>query len=159
MDTSLELHVGQLLRARGMTIALAESCTGGLIAHRLTNIAGSSDYVRGGVVSYSNEAKQNILGVQHSTLETHGAVSEQTAQEMARGARKLFASNVAISVTGIAGPGGSSDTKPVGLTYIGLVAPEHEQVRRFVWEQDRVGNKEASADAALHMLIEWLEAT
>jgi len=159
MDESLEQRLGRLLRERRITLGLAESCTGGLIAHRLTNIPGSSDYLLGGVVSYSNAAKEHILGVQHSSLEIHGAVSEQAALEMARGAQRLFASSIALSVTGVAGPDGGTEAKPVGLTFIGLVAPEHECVRRYVWDQDRIGNKTASADAAMRLLIEWLETT
>jgi nicotinamide-nucleotide amidase len=158
-DEPLEVRAGRLLRARGLTIALAESCTGGLIAHRLTNVAGSSDYLLGGVVSYSNAAKEKILGVQPGTLESHGAVSEQTALEMARGAQRLFGSSIAVAVTGVAGPGGGTDAKPVGLTYVGMIAPEHERVERFVWARDRAGNKSESADAALSMVIGWLEAT
>lgn len=158
MDETLEVRAGQLLRARGLTLALAESCTGGLVAHRLTNVAGSSAYMLGGVVSYSNTAKERLLGVQSATLVAYGAVSEQTALEMARGARRLFGSHIALSVTGVAGPGGGTDAKPVGLTYVGMVAPAFEQVRRFVWDRDRAGNKSESADAALRMLVEWLEA-
>ena len=158
MDEKLEVRAGELLRARGLSVALAESCTGGLIAHRLTNVPGSSEYVRGGIVSYSNDAKQKVLGVQAETLMAHGAVSEQTAREMARGARMLLDSDIALAVTGVAGPGGGSAGKPVGLTYVGMVAPDYEQVKRFVWPHDRLGNKEASADAALRMLVEWLEA-
>ncbi len=158
MDETLEVRAGQLLRARGMTLALAESCTGGLIAHRLTNVAGSSAYLLGGVVSYSNGAKERLLGVQPATLASYGAVSEQTALEMARGARKLFGSHIALSVTGVAGPGGGTAAKPVGLTYVGMVAPAFEKVQRFVWDRDRAGNKSESADAALRMLVEWLEA-
>lgn len=140
-----------------MTIALAESCTGGLIAHRLTNIAGSSDYVKGGVVSYSNEAKEYVLGVSRETLLAHGAVSAETSLEMARGARRLFDADLALSVTGIAGPGGGTATKPVGLTFIGLAADGYESVERFVWQRDRIGNKDESADAALRMILQYLE--
>ena len=107
MDESLEQRLGRLLRERRITLGLAESCTGGLIAHRLTNIPGSSDYLLGGVVSYSNAAKEHILGVQHSSLETHGAVSEQAALEMARGAQRLFASNIAWSHRSTSACGGT----------------------------------------------------
>ncbi|MCA1554948.1 MAG: CinA family protein, partial [Chloroflexi bacterium] len=107
--------------------------------------------------SYSNEAKEKLLNVGHNTLTAHGAVSEQTAREMARGARTLFGSDLALSVTGIAGPGGGSADKPVGLTFVGLAAEGCERVERFVWNEDREGNKRASADAALRMAIEYLE--
>src|SRR5215207_10419508 len=115
MSQLLEAQVGELLNARGWTICAAESCTGGLIAHRLTNIAGSSNYVLGGIVSYSNEAKQKLLGVHEATLIAHGAVSEETAAEMVQGVRAVFDADVAVSITGIAGPGGGTAEKPVGL--------------------------------------------
>lgn len=150
--------VGRMLAERELTIATAESCTGGLIAHRLTNIAGSSDYLLGGAVTYSNAAKQNLLGVAAETLVTHGAVSAETAREMARGARRLFGVDIAVSVTGIAGPGGGTPQKPVGLTFIGLAAHGYETVDRHVWNGDRVGNKEASAEAALLLLLRYLES-
>jgi len=158
MDELLEAVVGRLLSARGLTVATAESCTGGLIAHRLTNVAGSSAYLLGGAVSYSNGVKQNLLGVPAETLVTHGAVSEQTALAMARGARRLFGADVAVSSTGIAGPGGGTPQKPVGLVYVGLSADGYETVERHVWPHDRIGNKEASAEAALALLRSALEA-
>ncbi len=165
-DERLETRVGDLLKARGQTITTAESCTGGLILHRLTNIAGSSAYVLGGIVAYSNEAKVKFLGVQEETLMRHGAVSEPTAREMARGVRALFGTDFALSVTGIAGPGGGTPEKPVGLTYIGLCVLERAryrdgvveriQVIRRVWEGDRETNKADSASAALELLHDYL---
>ena len=154
--TSLEIRAGELLKAQGKTIVTAESCTGGLISHRLTNVAGSSAYLLGGVVTYSNEAKMKILDVQESTLIAVGAVSEEVAREMALNARNLFGADFALSVTGIAGPDGGTDEKPVGLTYIGLASADGAQVNRFVWDGDRESNKAASADAALKMLVEHL---
>jgi len=154
--TLLEVRAGELLKAQGKTVVTAESCTGGLIAHRLTNVSGSSAYLLGGIVAYSNEAKMNLLKVQESTLIAVGAVSEEVAGEMALGARTLFHADFALSVTGIAGPDGGTDEKPVGLTYIGLATPEMVQVERFVWDGDRESNKDFSADAALKMLIEHL---
>lgn len=154
---ALEIQVGQALLAGGFTVSTAESCTGGLIAHRLTNISGSSAYVLGGVVVYSNQAKQMLLNVQEDTLIAHGAVSVQVATEMAVNARGLFGTTFALSVTGIAGPGGGSAEKPVGLTYIGLAGPDGlVRVQRHVWDKDRIGNKEASADAALSLLLTHL---
>lgn len=153
MDTTLEIQLGNALKARGLTICTAESCTGGLIASRLTDIAGSSAYMLGGVVSYSNDAKMNLLKVKEQTLIDFGAVSEQTAGEMAQGARALLGADYALSVTGIAGPGGGTDTKPVGLTYIGLAGPELLVVQRFVWQKDRIGNKHLSANAALQLAL------
>ena len=155
-DQSLEARAGTILTARGMTVTAAESCTGGLILHRLTNIAGSSAYVLGGFVTYSNEAKAKFLGVRQETLVRYGAVSEQTAAEMARGARAAIQADVALSVTGIAGPGGGTPTKPVGLTYIGLDAEDLQRVVHFVWTGDRESNKASSADAALQLLLEYL---
>jgi PncC family amidohydrolase len=159
-DELLEVRAGKLLQARGWMVSTAESCTGGLIASRLTDISGSSAYVMGGAVTYSNEAKMNLLKVQLETLQQYGAVSEQTAAEMAIGARRLFGTQIAVSVTGIAGPGGSTPTKPVGLTYIGLSAEglDAERVIRRVWDGDRIQNKQYSADAALMLMIEYLEA-
>lgn len=151
-----EVVVGKLLMQRGLTLALAESCTGGLIAHDLTDVPGSSDYFLGGVVAYSNRAKEELLGVRHETLLTHGAVSEQTAREMARGARRIFGADVALSVTGIAGPGGGSPEKPVGLTYIALSAADAEICERYVWQGDRWANKAQSARATLRLLERYL---
>lgn len=156
-DERLEKRVGDALRAKGWTICAAESCTGGLVMHRLTNIAGSSEYVLGGVVSYANSAKQHILHVRQGTLIAYGAVSEQVATEMATGARELFGANIAVSITGIAGPGGGSADKPVGLTYIGLAGPDNLMiVQRHVWDGDREAIKEASATAALQLVLDSL---
>lgn len=155
---SLAQHAGKLLSARNATICAAESCTGGLILSSLTDIAGSSAYVLGGVVTYSNEAKMQLVGVPAATLEAHGAVSEPTARVMAEGARQLFRADYALSVTGIAGPGGGTPTKPVGLVYVGLAGPEGTKVERCLWESDRIGNKRLSAAAALRLLIAALEA-
>jgi len=151
-----ERAVGELLRSQGLTLAVAESCTGGLLGHRLTDVPGSSDYFIGGVIAYSYDAKERVLGVRHATLVEHGAVSEQAALEMARCARKSFHSDLALSVTGIAGPGGEMPGKPVGLVYIALSAPEEETCQRFVWKSDREGNKAHSAQAALEMLLTYL---
>jgi PncC family amidohydrolase len=147
---------GQLLRARGQTLSTAESCTGGLIGDMVTDIPGSSDYFLGGVIAYSNQAKQGVLGVRPGTLAVLGAVSEETALQMARGARRLFGADYALSVTGIAGPSGGTRQKPVGLVYIALVGPNVERCERQVWEGDRLANKRASARRALQMLIEHL---
>jgi len=155
---TLEVALGRLLTEAGLTLALAESCTGGLIAHRITNVPGSSTYFLGGVVAYSNEAKQRILGVAQATLNDHGAVSEETAREMARGARRLFGADLAASATGIAGPGGGMPGKPVGLVYIALSSRAGERCERFVWSGDREANKWESAEAALRMLIEQVQA-
>ncbi len=154
--TPLEVTIGPLLLKGTMTLATAESCTGGLIGHRLTNVPGSSEYFLGGVVAYSYDAKEHLLGVPHNTLYDHGAVSPETAIEMARGARRALGADIGLSVTGIAGPGGGLPGKPVGLVYICLSARDFERVERFVWDQDRVGNKWASSEAALQMLQDYL---
>lgn len=156
-DDRLEARVGAALRARGWAVCAAESCTGGLVMHRLTNIPGSSDYVLGGVVSYSNAAKQSLLGVRAETLAAYGAVSEETAAEMVRGVLRVFAADVAVSITGIAGPGGGTSQKPVGLTYIGLGTRDSGSiavsVQRHLWSGDREAVKAASADAALQLIL------
>ena len=153
---SLESQIGAILTDRHLTLAAAESCTGGLIGHRLTNVTGSSTYFLGGIVAYSYDAKEHLLGVHHNTLYDHGAVSKETAIEMARGARRVFGSDIAVSVTGIAGPGGGMPNKPIGLTWIALSAREGETAHQFVWQKDREGNKSDSAEAALKMILDYL---
>lgn len=154
-EQDLSARTAAALLARGWTICAAESCTGGMVTAWLTQVPGSSAYVLGGVVSYANEVKRDLLGVPQQVLDEHGAVSEQTARLMALGARKLFGADLALSVTGIAGPGGSTADKPVGLTYIGLAGPgEDVLVRRFVWEGDRTRNRIQSTEAALSMVLE-----
>jgi len=156
-DDRLEAQVGQRLRSAGLTIATAESSTGGLIAKRLTDIPGSSAYLIGGVVAYANRAKRRLLSLDEQMLAEHGAVSETVAREMAIGARTLFGVDLAISVTGIAGPDGATATKPVGLTFVALSTPRGVWVRRFVFEGDRLQNREQSADAAFQMVLDYLE--
>lgn len=153
----MEEEIGMLLSAQHLTLATAESCTGGLVAHRITNIAGSSAYFVGGFVVYANEAKEALLGVRHETLLTHGAVSEQTAREMASGARLRLGADVAVAVTGIAGPTGGTPEKPVGLVYIALSAPDAERCQRHVWAGSRLANKEQSAEAVLGQLLAYLQ--
>lgn len=159
MEMSLEERLGRSLRGRGWKLAVAESCTGGLVADRVTNVPGSSDYFLGGIVAYSNAAKENLLGVQASTLAAHGAVSQETALEMARGVRRVFGADLAVSVTGIAGPGGAQAGKPVGLTYVGLSGPAGDRVERHVWPLDRRGNKNLSAEAALRLALDESDRT
>lgn len=155
--TELAREVGTRLEAAGLTLATAESCTGGLIGHLITEIAGSSNYFVGGAVAYSYEAKEQVLGVDHDTLVAEGAVSYAIAAQMADGARKLFGVDVAVAVTGIAGPAGGIPGKPVGTTHIHVSAADgYEDGRRFVWDSDRSGNKLLSAQAALHMMIDYL---
>ena len=157
MVEALEIRVGQALRRRKWTLSLAESCTGGLVSHRLTNVPGSSEYYRGGIVSYANEAKVGLLMVRPETLEAHGAVSRETALEMAVGARRALSADVGLSVTGIAGPGGATPDKPVGLTWIAVSTPEGQAAVRQVWPGDREAVKAQSAEAALALLLRALE--
>lgn len=149
--------LGNLLKTRALTICAAESCTGGLFLSTLTDVSGSSAYVLGGVVTYSNEAKQQLVNVQEQTLITHGAVSEATAGEMAQGVRALIGADIAISVTGIAGPSGGTVEKPVGLVFIGLATEQTVQVRRYQWGGNRAQNKALSVEAALNFVHEILE--
>jgi|LGVF01.1.fsa_nt_gb PncC family amidohydrolase len=157
MEEKIEVKVGRLLREKGLTLAVAESCTGGLVGHLLTNVPGSSEYFRGGVVAYAYGAKERLLGVRHKTLYEFGAVSEQTAREMARGARGALSTDIGLSVTGIAGPGGGMPDKPVGLTWAAVSARDGYWVERNVWDGDREGNKSASAVGALALLLKVLE--
>ena len=160
---SLEEQIGPLLRQNNLKLAAAESCTGGLIGHRVTNVPGSSDYYLGSIVAYSYEAKERLLGVKHHTLLTYGAVSQETVIEMARGVRNVFSPDfpldkiIGISVSGIAGPGGGMPGKPVGLVWIGLSAAGLEKAYRFLWNGDRLKNKELSAEMALQLLLDYLE--
>lgn len=156
-DEPLEVRIGRLLRERGMTLAVAESCTGGLIGHRITNVPGSSAYYLGSVTAYAYEAKETLLGVRHETLYRHGAVSPETALEMARGIRRVLWADLGLAVTGIAGPGGGTEDKPVGLVYIALAAPDGEWVERHVWKGNRLENKAQSAEAALDLVWRYLE--
>jgi PncC family amidohydrolase len=157
MSETLEVALGRMLSAAGLKIALAESCTGGLITSRLTDVPGSSGYVEGGVVAYSYEAKERLLGVSQDTLLTFGAVSAETALEMARGVRSALHADLGVGVTGIAGPGGGMPGKPVGLVYMALSAADWERCERHVWESDRIGNKRLSAEAALRLIQTYLE--
>ena len=153
---ALAARAGRLLAERGWTLATAESCTGGLIGHWVTEVAGSSGYFGGGVIAYADSAKVGLLGVESDQIREHGAVSEPVALAMAQGARRALSAQVAVSVTGIAGPGGARDGKPVGTVYIGISSPLGERVERHVWPHDRAGNKAASAQRALEMVIEML---
>lgn len=152
----LEREVGDELRRRGLTLSIAESCTGGLVAHRITNISGSSDYYKGGVIAYANEVKERLLQVQRKTLEEQGAVSAACAEEMARGVRVLLGSDIGIATTGIAGPTGGTPEKPVGLVYIALATKDNVYHEEHLFHENRVGNKRAAADAALKMLKRYL---
>ena len=152
----LEEIIGQMLKEKTLTLTTAESCTGGLVGHRLTNIPGSSEHYLGGIISYSNKVKENNLGVDKSTLEQFGAVSSETAKEMAENVRSKLNSDLGLSITGIAGPGGGTDEKPVGLTYIALADGKNTRVKEFRFLSDRMLNKNASAQTALNMVRLYL---
>jgi PncC family amidohydrolase len=153
----LEMQVGVILRERHLTLALAESCTGGLVSDRITNVPGSSEYFIGGVVAYAYEAKAALLNVSWDSLNTVGAVSREVVLEMARGVRNALKADVATSISGIAGPGGGTPSKPVGTVCLALAAPEGEWTRVFHFSGDRVQIKAASADAALQLILDYLE--
>lgn len=149
----------------GLKLAAAESCTGGLIGHLITEIPGSSEYFIGDIIAYSYEAKQRLLGVSRETLERYGAVSRETVLEMARGVRQVFTPDhqpdqlVGVAVSGIAGPDGGLPGKPVGLVWIGLSTPLGDYSWQAVWNHDRTGNKLASARAAMNLVLSWLNGT
>jgi nicotinamide-nucleotide amidase len=167
-DETMEQVVGRHLRERGLTLAVAESCTGGLIGHRLTEVPGSSEYVERIIVSYSNRAKVELLGVPEQMLRTRGAVSEEVAAAMATGARARSRADVGLSVTGVAGPDGGTPTKPVGLVYVGLDPGSSgsarkskgcTQVRQFRFYGNRQAIKLRASQAALNLLRQWLSAS
>jgi PncC family amidohydrolase len=151
-----EKEIGHLLIEQGLSLGTAESCTGGLLAHRITSIPGSSEYYLGGVVAYANEVKEMLLGVRHETLVDHGAVSGETAREMAQGARLRLGADLGLATTGIAGPTGGTPEKPVGLVYVALSVAGFERCQRHVWQGDRWANNEQSAEAALQLLLSYL---
>jgi PncC family amidohydrolase len=144
--------------AAGLSVVTAESCTGGLVAHELTEIPGSSAYFLGGIVAYADATKRAGLGVPAELIDRHGAVSAQVARAMAEGARRVLGADLAVAVTGIAGPGGGTPAKPVGLTYVAVDGPTGPEVRRFSWSLDRSANKRASAAAAIELLISTAES-
>lgn len=151
-----EVVVGRLLRQKGLTLATAESCTGGLIGHRLTGVPGSSEYYLGGVVAYSNHAKRELLGVDTLDLENLGAVSEPVARQMAKGVREAFGADIGIGVTGIAGPGGGTPDKPVGLVYIAVDTPTGTVAEEDVLPGDRAEVKRQTAERALELIREQI---
>lgn len=156
--TALAAEIQRRALAGGWTVATAESCTGGLVAHLLTEIAGASGYLRGGMVAYANDVKETSLGVPRAVLDAHGAVSAQAARAMAEGARDRLGATLGVAVTGIAGPEGGTPDKPVGLTYVAVAGLGPTDVRRHVWTGDRRANKQASARAALELVLERLRA-
>lgn len=152
----LEDEIGRLLVKGGMTLSVAESCTGGLLGHKITAVSGSSEYFLGGMMAYSNEVKKELLGVDPLILREHGAVSEPVAKEMAEKIRRLFHTDIGLSITGIAGPEGGTPEKPLGLVYIGLAGRDRTLVRRFVFEGNRLEVKDAASNTALQLLKDHL---
>jgi nicotinamide-nucleotide amidase len=156
--TAPEQRLNDLLADQtAITLATAESCTGGHVAARITNIAGSSAYFHGGVISYTNEIKAQMLDVPQTILQNPGAVSEECARAMAEGARNRLQATIAVSITGIAGPGGGTDRKPVGLVYIGIATPEETDVECHQFSGDRAAVMDAAATRALEMLVQHAE--
>jgi PncC family amidohydrolase len=161
-DLTTEARIKALLTAPDggqppLTVAAAESLTGGNVSARITAISGSSAYFLGGIVAYSNEAKSSLLGVSEATLATRGAVSAECAREMAEGARRAFEADVAVATTGVAGPGGATERKPVGLVYIALAGPDGVATEEFHFPGGRATVTDASTEAALLMLLRGLE--
>jgi PncC family amidohydrolase len=152
----LARRVAAACRDRGVRLGAAESCTGGLVGHAITEVSGSSDYFAGALVTYANEVKIALADVPEPVLAAHGAVSAQVAKAMADGARRRLGVDIAVAVTGVAGPDGGSPAKPVGLTYVAVADADGDDVRRFVWDSDRTGNKRLSAAAALEFVVERL---
>ena len=157
MPNSVEIQIGKLLQERGLKLVLAESCTGGLVGSRITDVPGSSEYFLGGVVAYAYDAKVDLLGVSWDTLNTKGAVSRETVLAMASGVRARMKADLAVSVSGIAGPGGGTAEKPVGTTWIGLAAEDGEWAKVYQFSEDREGNKALAAEAALNLLLDYLQ--
>jgi len=154
---TIEERVAQRLKEKGETLCIAESCTGGLISHRLTNVPGSSKFLKGTLVVYSNEAKTKLLKVPVALIRSHGAVSRSVALAMAQGARKTLKSDIGIAITGIAGPSGGTKSKPVGLTFIALSSPSSSVCTKCFFAGRRIEIKSKSATQALHLLYKFLE--
>ncbi len=151
---NLEIELGKLLTAKNLTIACAESCTGGLLTSRLTDVPGSSAYVQGSIVSYSNDVKNSVLKVQAETLKNFGAVSEQTARQMSANVRELLKTDIGVGVTGIAGPSGGTAEKPVGTVYISVSDSRKTIVKLFNFSGSRSEIKNQACDAAMQMVMD-----
>lgn len=153
----IETRIGRILRERRMKIAVAESCTGGHISNRITNIQGASDYFDMGFVTYSNDSKELYLFVPEEVLAEKGSVSSEVAKAMAEGLREATHADIALSVTGIAGPGGGTPGKPVGTVFVGLASKDGTFVNRFLFSGDRISIKEQTSEAALKLVLDYLE--
>ncbi len=162
-STLPEILIGDLLKAKDYKLTFAESCTGGLVGHRITNVPGSSEYYLGSVTAYAYEVKETLLGVKHETLNSYGAVSRECVLEMASGVRRALSGGfplenvIGVSISGIAGPGGGTPEKPVGTVWVGMSSAEGEWAWKFQWQGDRLKNKEDSAQAALMLVVYYLQ--
>jgi nicotinamide-nucleotide amidase len=154
--SSIEVEIGELLRQKSLTIGTVESATGGLISHLITNVSGSSDYFKGSVTAYANETKTKVIGVKAETLKKYGSVSPQVAEEMAAGGRNVLKVDICVADTGIAGPGGATPGKAVGLFYIGLAGKDGIFNRKHEFHGSRQQNKQSAAGAALNWVKEYL---
>ena len=152
----LEEEIGDLLQKHKLKIGVAESATGGLISHKITNTPDSSEYFEGSIISYSNKVKTNLLAVKESTLRSYGAVSSETSKEMAQGVRREMNTDIGLASTGIAGPSGDTSEKPVGLVYIGLATKDVLISKKYVFHGNRDENKKAFSDVALNTLKKYL---
>ncbi|MCJ7769714.1 MAG: CinA family protein [Dehalococcoidales bacterium] len=152
----LEQEIGELLRQKGLTLGLVESASGGLVSHLITNVPGSSDYYKGSITAYSNQVKINLVGVMEETIKKYGALSPQVAEEMAKGGKKVLNADICLADTGIAGPGGATKDKQVGLFYVGLSHRAGTFSRKHNFKGNRRQNKQASAEAVLSWLREYL---
>jgi len=157
-EKGIEYKLGEMFSQRDLTLAIAESCTGGLVCHRITNVPGASDYFIGGVISYANRAKIERLGVRQDTLLSYGAVSEQTVIEMAAGVRAAFKTDIGLSISGIAGPSGGTPEKPVGTVWIGLNTVHKDIAQHHLWHGNRTEIKEQAAQGALLLLFDYLSS-
>jgi PncC family amidohydrolase len=157
--TAAAQRVLALLAARGLTLGVAESCTGGLVGHALTNVSGSSAHFWGGIIAYANDVKRDVVHVPEALLIAHGAVSRPVAIAMAEGVRRVLGVDVGLAVTGIAGPAGGTPDKPVGTVHIAVVGPWGEAAEHHVWDADRLANKVRSALAVLALLERELKRT
>ena len=155
-DETISSVIGKLLNQKGATVATAESCTGGLIGNVITEVSGSSAYYKGGIIAYSNELKERLLGVRHETLEQYGAVSEETAIEMARGCLAVTGADYAIATTGISGPTGATEEKPLGLVYVAIASREEVVCNRYVFTTTRQQHQQRTANQALFALYKQL---
>ena len=154
---SIEEEVGQLLKEKGLTIAVGEACTAGLIGSMLCSVPGSSSYFYGGIIAYTGGSKAGVMGISQETLDQEGTVSESIALEMARSARRLLKTDLGVSTTGVAGPGGGSSGSPIGFFYIGVSAGDtYEEAKELQWSGDRNANREHTAWAALDLVKSYL---